>query len=72
MASIDSSNVFIKEFQERYEKKMREKEIEILEHWKSQLDRIIAMRPDSIASLQTQVAKTAEKMANRLKILKKG
>ncbi len=72
MASIDSSNVFIKEFQERYEKKMREKEIEILEHWKSQLDRIIAMRPDSIASLQTQVAKIAEMMANRLKILKKG
>lgn len=72
MASIDSSNVFIKEFQERYEKKMREKEIEILEHWKSQLDRIIAMRPESIASLQTQVAKTAEMMANRLKILKKG
>jgi len=72
MASIDSSNVFIKEFQERYEKKLREKEIEILEHWKAQLDRIIAMRPDSIASLQTQVAKTAEKMANRLKILKKG
>ena len=72
MASIDSSNLFIKEFQERYEKKLREKEIEILEHWKAQLDRIIAMRPDSIASLQTQVAKTAEKMANRLKILKKG
>jgi hypothetical protein len=72
MASIDSSSVFIKEFQDRYEKKMREKEIEILEHWKSQLDRIIAMRPESIASLQTQVAKTAEMMANRLKILKKG
>lgn len=72
MASNDSSNVFIKEFQERYEKKMREKEIEMLEHWKSQLDKIIAMRPESIASLQTQLAKTAEMMANRLKILKKG
>jgi len=51
---------------------MREKEIEMLEHWKSQLDKIIAMRPESIASLQTQLAKTAEMMANRLKILKKG
>lgn len=72
MASVDSSNVFIKEFQERYEKKLREKEIEIIEHWKAQLDKIIAMRPDSISSLQLQLTKTAEMMANRIRVLKKG
>ncbi len=72
MASIDSSSVFIKEFQERYEKKLREKEMEIIEHWKSQLDKIIATRPDSIASLQLQLTKTAEMMANRIRVLKKG
>ena len=72
MASVDSSNVFIKEFQERYEKKIREKEIEIIEHWKAQLDKIIAMRPDSISSLQLQLTKTAEMMANRIRVLKKG
>ena len=72
MASVDSSNIFIKEFQERYEKKLREKEMEILEHWKAQLDRITAMRPESISSLQLQITKTAEMMSNRLKVLKKG
>jgi len=72
MASIDSSNVFIKEFQERYEKKLREKEMEIIEYWKAQLDKIIAMRPDSISSLQLQLNKTAEMMANRIRVLKKG
>jgi len=72
MASIDSSSVFIKEFQERYEKKLREKEMEIIEHWKAQLDKIIAMRPDSIASLQLQLTKTVEMMANRIRVLKKG
>jgi hypothetical protein len=72
MASVDSSNVFIKEFQERYEKKLREKEMEIIEHWKAQLDKIIAMRPDSISSLQLQLTKTAEMMANRIRVLKKG
>jgi hypothetical protein len=72
MASVDSSNVFIKEFQERYEKKLREKEMEIIEHWKAQLDKIIAMRPDSISSLQLQLNKTAEMMANRIRVLKKG
>jgi len=72
MASVDSSNVFIKEFQERYEKKLREKEMEIIEHWKVQLDKIIAMRPDSISSLQLQLTKTVEMMANRIRVLKKG
>ena len=71
MAPMDSSNEFIKEYQERFEKKIKENEIVFLEHWKAQLDKIAAMRPESIASLQIQIKKTAEMMANRIKILKK-
>jgi hypothetical protein len=71
MASQDSSAAFIKEYQDRFEKKLRENEITLLEHWKGQLDRIVGMRPDSIASLQLQITKTVEMMANRIKILKK-
>lgn len=68
---MDSSNEFIKEYQERFEKKMKENEIALLEHWKAQLDKIGSMRPESIASLQIQIKKMAEMMANRIKILKK-
>ena len=71
MASQDSSAAFIKEYQDRFEKKLKENEIALLEHWKGQLDRIVSMRPDSIASLQLQITKTSEMMANRIKILKK-
>jgi hypothetical protein len=71
MASQDSSAAFIKEYQDRFEKKLKENEIALLEHWKGQLDRIVGMRPDSISSLQLQITKTAEMMANRIKILKK-
>ena len=71
MASHDSSAAFIKEYQDRFEKKLKENEITLLEHWKGQLDKIVAMRPDSIASLQLQITKTAEMMGNRIKILKK-
>ena len=71
MAAQDSSNAFIKEYQERFEKKLRENEIALLEHWKDQLDKIASMRPDSIASLQMQVKKTSDMMANRIKVLKK-
>ena len=71
MAQLDSSAAFIKEYQERFEKKIRENEVALLEHWKAQLDKIESMRPDSIASLQLQIRKLSEMMANRIKVLKK-
>jgi hypothetical protein len=39
MASQDSSAAFIKEYQDRFEKKLKENEITLLEHWKGQLDK---------------------------------
>ena len=72
MATVDSSAAFIKEYQERFEKKLKENEIALLEHWKSQLDKIENSRPDSIASLLLQIRKMSEMMENRIKVLKKG
>ncbi len=72
MAQMSSSDLFIKEYQERFEKKIRENEISSLEHWKEQLDKVTAMRHDSVASIQLQVTKISEMMANRIKVLKKG
>jgi hypothetical protein len=69
---MSSTDLFIKEYQERFEKKIRENEIAALEHWKAQLDKIIATRQDSVASTQSQITKISEMMANRIKILKKG
>jgi hypothetical protein len=69
---MSSSDLFIKEYQERFEKKVRESEINSLEHWKEQLDKVIAMRHDSVASIQLQITKISEMMANRIKVLKKG
>ncbi len=72
MATGDSSTAFLKEYQERFEKKLKENEIALLEHWRGQLDKIESSRPDSIASLQLQIKKISEMMANRIKVLKKG
>ncbi len=69
---MDSSAAFIKEYQERFEKKLKENEIALLEHWKGQLDKIESSRPDSIASLQMQLRKMSEMLGNRIKVLKKG
>lgn len=73
MVSNDASTAaFIREYQERFEKKLKESEVALLEHWRAQLDKIENSRPDSIASLQLQIRKLSEMMANRIKVLKKG
>ncbi len=72
MAAPDPTDSFMKEYQERFEKKLKENEISSLEHWKAQLDKIASSRPDSLASIQTQIKKIADMMANRINLLKKG
>ena len=62
---------FLKEFQERFEKKIRENEIGTLKHWKERLDKLISMKPDGIASLQLEMKKLSDMMENRMKILKR-
>ncbi|MGA3279621.1 MAG: hypothetical protein ABSE54_10555 [Smithella sp.] len=68
---MNATDLFIKEYQERFEKKMKENEITLLEHWKAQLDKVIGMRPDGVASMQLQITKISEMMANRIKTLKR-
>jgi len=67
----EDREAFLKEVQTRFDKKVRESEISVIEHWKDQLDRILAMKPEGIASLQLQIKKMSEMMANRVKMLKK-
>jgi hypothetical protein len=63
---------FLKEFQQRFEKKIKENEISVIEHWKERLDKLSSMRPDGISSLQIEIKKLSDMMKNRIKILKRG
>lgn len=63
---------FLREFQLRFEKKLKENEIAVLEYWKEQWDKLITMRPEGVAALQMQMKRISDMMANRIKVLKKG
>jgi hypothetical protein len=69
---MENHQAFIKEMQTRFDKKLKENEISLLEHWKSHLDKLLAMKPEGIASLQLQIKKITDMMENRIKIVKKG
>lgn len=72
MAEADKQAAFMKEYQERFEKKLRDHEIAVLEHWKDQLQKVLATRPEGIAALQLQIKKVTDMMENRIRIVKKG
>ncbi|MBN1380070.1 MAG: hypothetical protein JXA41_00175 [Deltaproteobacteria bacterium] len=62
---------FVREYQERFDKKLKEQEIQVLEYWKMQIDKVTSMKPEGISSLQLQIKKISDMMLNRIKILKK-
>lgn len=71
MAGNGQQAALLREIQERFERKLKESEIDLLEYWKEQVDRVAAMKPEGIAALQIQVRKLSEMMANRIRILKR-
>lgn len=71
MGEMDNQESYVKALQARFEKKQKDNEKELLEYWKAHLDRIVSMKPEGVASLQTQIKKISDMMANRLMILKR-
>jgi hypothetical protein len=71
MAENDHQAALMKEIQIRFDRKLKESEIAILEYWKEQVDRVAMMKPEGIAALQTQVRKISDMMVNRIRILKR-
>lgn len=71
MVEMKDQTAFMKEVQARFERKLKENEIDMLEQWKGQLDKLAVMKPEGIASLQIHIRKVAEMMGNRIKMLKR-
>jgi hypothetical protein len=68
---MENNPAFVKELQARFDKKLKENEISVLEYWKAQIDRLLAMKPDGIASLQSQIKRVSDMMDTRIRTMKK-
>ncbi len=69
--AVANDEAFVREMQARMEKKLREQEIASVQHWKEQVDRILALRPEGVAALQSHLRILSERMENRIRMLKK-
>ncbi len=67
-----TNHEFLRDFQEKVEKKLRENEISVIQYWYERLGRVVSMKPDGIASLQLEIKKIYVMMENRVRTLKKG
>jgi hypothetical protein len=71
MTNMENNPAFVKELQARFDKKLKENEISVLEYWKAQIDKLLSMKPDGIASLQSQIKRVSNMMDTRIKTMKK-
>lgn len=71
MAEREQQALLAREIQARFERKLREAEIGVLEYWKEQVDQVAAMKPEGIAAMQMRVRNISERMANRIRTLKR-
>ena len=60
----------IKQINQRLQEELLKKEIEVVQHWMAEVERILAKRHQDMASLQVDLRALGQKFQNRLKILK--
>ena len=67
----DTGTELIREYQKRFEKKIREHELEVVRHWKDKIDVLLTLKPEGIAALQLEMKRISTMMATRIEQLKK-
>lgn len=68
---LNDQSALVKEFQAQFAKKVKESEIESLEYWKEQLDKLLIAKPEGVAALQSQLKRVVNMMGTRITTLKR-
>lgn len=66
---LDES-AWAKEMKKKVDEEMTKKEIEIVLYWKGEMEKILARRPESLATLQIEIQSFLQRMQNRVRVLK--
>ena len=68
---MEINEKMMRELRKKLDVEMNKKEIEIVEHWKQELESVYRKKYDSLAAVQIEMKRVIERMANRMSILKK-
>jgi hypothetical protein len=70
MAPEFQDSKVLKGIQKKVEEEMTRKEMESLLYWKGELEKVVAKRSDSLATLRLEIQNYIQRMQNRIKMLK--
>ncbi len=66
---MEINEKMMRDLRKKLDVEMNKKEIEIVDHWKKELELIYKKKYDSLASLQVDMKNMMERMGNRVSIL---
>ena len=59
-----------KEMKKKVDEEMAKKEMETVLYWKGEMEKILAKRPESLATFQIEIQNLLQRMQNRVRVLK--
>ena len=62
---------FVEQMQRKIEKQLVQKEIEVLEFWQEEVDKVLHKKTESLSALLQEFGELSKKMKNRLGIVKR-
>ena len=66
---MEINEKMMRELRKKFDIEMNKKEIEIVDHWKQELESVYRRKYDTLAAVQTEMKRVIERMANRVSIL---
>jgi len=66
---LDES-AWAKEMKKKVDEEMAKKEIETVLYWRGEMEKVLAKRPESLATLQIEIQNFLQRMQNRVRVLK--
>ena len=62
---------FVEQMQRKIEKQLVQKEIEVVEFWQQEVDKLLHKKTESLSALLQDFGELSKKMKNRLEIVKR-
>ncbi|MDD3845295.1 MAG: hypothetical protein PHC90_02920 [Syntrophorhabdaceae bacterium] len=68
---MEINEKMMRELRRKFETEANKKEIEIVEHWKNEIEAVYKKKYDNLAAVQIEMKRVIERMGNRISILTK-
>jgi hypothetical protein len=70
MKSTLDDKALLQGVRKKFAEEMVKKEVETLQYWRGELERILTKRPESLGTFQMEIQNFIRRMQNRIKMLK--